>query len=63
MEEKFSVPKNEAEFKERADKLTVEGVQSLLHSLVVKKHATLKPINDEIKFYVDVLKYKEDQGE
>jgi len=63
MEKKFTVPKNEEEFKKMAEPISIEGAQAVLHSLVTKKHQLVKPLDDEINFYVKVIKYKETQSE
>ena len=63
MEKKFTAPKNQEEFEKMAEPITIEGAQAVLHSLIMKKQQVVKPLNEEITFYIEVIKYKESKSE
>lgn len=58
----FLPPKNEAEFKERADKIELAPAKSILESLKARRAAAVKTLDMEIEFYEKVIALKEGEA-
>lgn len=59
MQPTFKPPVTDEEFRERADKVTMDGARSVLGSLERRREEMLKPIDQEIKYWESVIKYKQ----
>lgn len=59
MQPKFKAPATEAEFRERADKTTIEGARNLLGILRKQREDAVKPFDEEIKYWKKVVDYKQ----
>lgn len=58
MQPTFKPPKNEAEFKERADKLSVAQAENMIRILRKRREEAVKHIDAEILFFKKVIDYK-----
>lgn len=61
MQPTFSPPADEAEFKERADKVPMQAARSILKTLQERRRGLLEAIDQEISFYLKVIAYKAEQ--
>lgn len=59
MQPSFKPPKNEAELKQRAEKLTIEAARNLKKIIEQRKANAAKEFDVEIAFYDAVIKIKE----
>lgn len=58
MQPQFKPPKTEAEFKERADKVTLDAAQNMLGVLRSRREQAVKIIDLEILYWKKVIDYK-----
>jgi hypothetical protein len=58
---KFLPPKDDAEFKERAKDLTLQGAEAVLGSLEHRRSAMVENIDLEIAFYKKVIEEKKSE--
>lgn len=63
MQPKFQPPKTDAEFKERATKVTIDGARSIKKTLEARRAAAVKPFDEEIKYWDRVIDYKQKVAE
>lgn len=59
MQPKFQLPKTDAEFKERADKVTIDGARSIRSTLINQRALVVKPYDEEIGYWDRVIEYKQ----
>lgn len=58
MQPQFKPPKDDEEFKKRADEMTIEGAKGVLNARRKQRAATVAPFDQEIEFLEKVLKHK-----
>ena len=59
MQPQFKAPVDEAEFKKRADEMTLAGAKSVLEARRRQREDATKPFDVEIEFLEKVIAYKE----
>lgn len=59
MEPSFKPPQTKEEFIKRADEMTVAQAQNMLDIMEAKRRQLVKPIDQEIEFYISVIEHKE----
>lgn len=57
----FKPPASQDELKRRAADISIDGARAVINSLKKRKAAAIAPLDQEIKFYQDVIKLKENE--
>lgn len=55
---KFLPPQTPEEFKERADKISIDAAVSIIKTLKARRAAVVTALDTEIKFYENVIDHK-----